>query len=66
MPINYRVDGGVNVTPAIPQARHDWSMLERQLNNAQAYKAKKAAEEEAAKMARQSRLLMKLNTIHKA
>lgn len=52
MPVNYRVSGDVDITPAIGPGRHDWSMLERGIIRDENAKARKAAEEAAAQAAK--------------
>jgi hypothetical protein len=52
MPVNYRVSGDVDITPAIGPGRHDWSMLERGIIRDENAKLRKAAEEQAAQAAK--------------
>jgi len=48
----YKVDGDVNITPAIAPVQHDWGILQSEIAQGRAYRAKKAAEEEAIKAAK--------------
>ncbi len=52
MAVNYRVDGSVPITPAIPQVQHDWSPLYRDLENEKRREAAKAEEEAKVKAAK--------------